>query len=213
MSSFYLDILKDRLYTSGTDSLLRRAAQTVLYEIVNGLIRLMSPILSFTATEAWESLHGLDQKAPLEQSVFFVGFPEAKEYGFTADMDAKWTRLMKIRSEITKALEIARREKVIGHPLEANVLLAGGGQYKDFINQEWVTLKEISIISELTSTDGLSGENVFVSEEIEGLSLAVQPASGSKCERCWTRSTTVGENSEHPQICARCAGVVTGVAA
>jgi len=210
MSAFYLDIIKDRLYTAGTDSLLRRAAQTVLYEILDGLLRLMSPVLSFTAQEAWESLHGHDQKTPLKESVFFADFPEPAEAGIDAAREDRWSRLIKIRSEITGALEHARREKVIGHPLEAEVLLSVEGELAEFVKQEWQTIKEISIVSELNDLDSATGtvDNVVASEELPGLRVAVRPAPGAKCERCWTRSTTVGQDSSHSLICDRCAKVV-----
>ncbi len=209
MSAFYLDIIKDRLYASGTNSHSRRSTQTALYEILDGMLRLMSPILSFTAAEAWESLQGLTKNDPLEQSIFFAEFPEERDHFFDAELDAKWTTLMKVRAEITKALEIARRDKVIGHPLEANVLLAGGGELRDFIEKEWQTIKEISIVSELTACDDLGATPLFTSEEIPGLQLGVTAAAGEKCSRCWTRSVTVGEHHDHPEVCARCATVLT----
>ena len=216
MSAFYLDIVKDRLYVSGTDSHLRRSAQTVLSSILDGLLRLVSPILCFTAEEAWNSLYGIDMKEPLDRGIFFVDFPAPLDItGCDAQMMEKWERLINIRSEITKALETARREKVIGHSLEADVLVKTEDKdLSDFIEKEWQTIKEISIISELsamgddTADDGI----LFQSEEISGLFIRVIGAAGGKCERCWIRSTTVGEHPKHPSICERCAAVVTGEA-
>ena len=217
MSAFYLDIVKDRLYVSGTSSHLRRSAQTVLHEILDGLLRLLSPILCFTAEEAWNSLHCIGQKDPLEKGIFFVDFPGSIEVpGCDEPMMDKWERLIRIRSEITKALEIARREKVIGHSLEAEVLVkVDDDDFAAFLQKEWQAVKEISIISELSplaDTDKESGI-VFESEEIKGFTIHVLAAQGGKCERCWIRSTTVGENPEHPAICERCVGVVAGTAA
>jgi isoleucyl-tRNA synthetase len=213
MSAFYLDIIKDRLYTSGTDSHLRRSAQTVLYEILDGLLRLMNPVLSFTATEAWESLHGHDDKTPLTESIFFADFPAKSEQVIDTGLEARWSKLLKIRSEITKALELARREKVIGHPLEAEVLLSVEGELADFARKEWQTIKEICIVSELSelSAEAAAGSGVVVSDELPGLKVVVKAAPGEKCERCWIRSTTVGDNSNHPVICHRCATVVEGM--
>jgi isoleucyl-tRNA synthetase len=210
MSSFYLDILKDRLYTAGTDSQLRRSAQTVLHEILEGVLKLMSPILTFTAVEAWDSLYGYDQKTDIQKSIFFTDFPAPADSEFDSTLDEKWENLIAIRSELTKALELARRDKVIGHSLEAQVLLGGGGELEEFIRREWETLKEISIISELVELEegSVAAEDIFTSEEIEGLQVAVKAASGEKCERCWTRSLTVGQTGDHPEICSRCAGVV-----
>ncbi len=134
MSAFYLDILKDRLYTAGTDSHLRRSAQTALYTILDGMLRLMSPILCFTAAEAWDSLHGIAENASIDsKSIYFVEFPAASNIECDDKMMDKWSKLIKIRSEITKAIEIARREKVLGHPLEAEVLLRADGELSDFL--------------------------------------------------------------------------------
>ncbi len=208
MSAFYLDIIKDRLYTAGTDSLPRRAAQTTLFEILDGMLRLMSPILSFTAAEAWESLYRLPEHAPLTESVFFAEFPEMGEHEVDHPMEDRWARLIRLRSEITKALEIARRDKIIGHPLEAEVQLQAEGELAEFIDREWQTIKEISIVSMLAKSEGMN-DALLGSEEIEGLAIKVVPAPGKKCERCWTRSTTVGDSTRHPEICDRCAAVVT----
>ncbi len=208
MSSFYLDILKDRLYTMAPDSPDRRAAQSVLHEIVTGLLQLISPILCFTAAEAWDCLYRRDSSSPVEGSIFFTEFPQAREIAIDAAMMRKWERLLVIRSEITRALEIARREKVIGHSLEAEVQLKAEGDLLDFLRNEWQTVKEIAIISELKFMDKEPAGVVFTSEELDGFVVAVQPASGEKCERCWIRSESVGQNSAHTQLCARCSSVI-----
>ncbi|MGL1931863.1 MAG: isoleucine--tRNA ligase [Desulfotalea sp.] len=210
MSSFYLDILKDGLYVAGTDSVSRRASQTVLYDILDGLLRLMSPILSFTASDAWNSLHRLTEKDDLETSVMFADFPAAIDTGFTVIEDEKWQRIIKVRSEMTKALEIARRDKVIGHSLEAEVLLKSDGDLADFISKEWDTLRDVSIVSAMSILDGEEGET-FKSEDLPGLEVLIRLAPGIKCERCWIHSTTVGDNTDHPEICDRCLKVVTGM--
>lgn len=213
MSSFYLDILKDRLYTSGTDSTLRRAAQTVLYQILEGLLLLMHPILSFTAVEAWDSLKGVKDKDSLDSSILFSEFPVSQNVGCDQQMMDRWSELIKVRSEITKALEIARQEKVIGHPLEAELLVKANGQLADFLQNEWETIKEISIVSELSHIESEPVEEGihYDSEELEGFVIQVKGAPGEKCSRCWIRSTTVGENKEHPEICDRCSQVITEI--
>ena len=214
MSSFYLDILKDRLYVSGTDSHLRRSAQTVLYTILDGLLRILSPIICFTAEEAWNHLHSVGPKEPLSNGIFFKDFPTALNIaGCDQQMMDKWEYLLKVRSEITKALEIARREKIIGHSLEAEVLVKAEGDLASFLEEEWATVKEISIISELSKlTDSQTvNESLFESEEMEGFKIKIQAAEGSKCERCWIRSTTVGENVSHPSLCDRCGAVVVAM--
>lgn len=213
MSSFYLDILKDRLYTSGTDSHLRRSAQTVLYVVLEGLLKLMQPILSFTAAEAWDSLSKRTDRDSLAEGIYFHQFPEETDVNCDNAMMDKWSELLKVRSEITKALEIARRDKVIGHSLEAKVMLSVAGELSSFVASEWSTIKEISIISEMAELDPDSAiEGVrYESEEIEGFIIQVTAAPGDKCERCWIRSTTVGDNDKHPLICERCAAVVTAM--
>ena len=210
MSAFYLDIIKDRLYASGTDSQLRRSAQTALYDILNGLLRLMYPVLSFTAAEAWDSLNQLKADSPLSAGVFFVDFPVPVDVVLAEGADQRWQKLIAIRGEITKALEIARRDKIIGHPLEARVLLAADGETGNFLALETEILKEISIVSELMLVEAadLTGKQIWSSEEIAGLQVVIEAASGEKCERCWIRSPSVGEHPQHPQICARCAAVV-----
>lgn len=213
MSSFYLDILKDRLYTSGTDSVLRRSAQTVLFDILNGLLRLMQPVLSFTSAEAWDSLYSLKQNEKLESGIYFTEFPAALDLEKDQEMMEKWEKLIKVRADITKALEIARREKVIGHSLEAKVLLQASGELLSFLQEEWDTVKEISIISEMSEMSELTDTTLntgitYKSEEVEDFVIQVVTASGEKCSRCWIRSTTVGDNNDHPEVCSRCFGVV-----
>jgi len=204
MSSFYLDILKDRLYTMPPSSPERRGAQTVLYEIADSVLRLMAPVLSFTAAEAWEHLP--DDPAR-EEDVAFAAFPEPCEDWIKDDLDSKWDKLIKIRGELTKVLELARKDKVIGHPLEAEVMMATGGELKGFLADNWTTLKTIAIVSELTRVDELD-DSAISSEEVSGLSILVRPAPGQKCERCWTRAKSVGSDSEHPMLCERCVSVV-----
>ncbi len=211
MSNIYLDVIKDRLYTSPAGSKGRRAAQTVLHTILDGLIRLMAPILSFTAAEAWEHLHGLPQNHPLEESIFFADFPSKTEHLFTEESERRWEKLLAVRGEILQALESARREKVIGHPLEAEVLILAGGELGDFLAHHWRQLAELAIVSALgpvDDPDDLTGITHLESATLPGLVIGIRPAPGEKCERCWIRSPTVGASREHPTICRRCRDVV-----
>ncbi len=174
----------------------------------------MSPILCFTASEAWDVLKKRDGNADLNGSIFFKDFPDrAPDYSMDQEKELLWGRLMSVRSEITRALENARSAKVIGHPLEAEVLVNVEGELSDFLSGQWQMIKEISIVSELTSVDRDQFEDltVYVSEELEGLQIAIKPASGDKCERCWTRSESVGQNIDHPQICHRCSTVIDSI--
>jgi isoleucyl-tRNA synthetase len=212
MSAFYLDIIKDRLYTALPDSKERKAAQTVLYDILSGLLCVMAPVMNFTAAEAWEYLPQAGNAGKRKShEVFLQEFPAENEEAIDPELDKKWQRLLEVRSEITKALEGARRDKVIGHPLEAKVLVKTTGALAEFLEDKWDTLKMISIISELSQEDILEG-NIYTSEELPELQVSVLPASGEKCERCWLRSESVGDDDGHPELCSRCTTVVAQLA-
>lgn len=211
MSSLYLDIVKDRLYVSAPDSTERRAAQTVIYRILDGLLKLMSPVLSFTTAEAWEHLQGKSDELPIEESIFFAAFPETGDLPADKKFSQTWDRLLAIRGEITRVLEAARREKVIGLSLDAEVLVQAVDETGEFLVDKWDQLKEICIVSNLVRVEDLAGVDSVMAaeaEEVKGLKIAVRPAPGGKCERCWTIATSVGQDSDHPSICRRCAGVV-----
>ncbi|MDH3360401.1 MAG: class I tRNA ligase family protein, partial [Desulfobulbaceae bacterium] len=204
MSSFYLDILKDRLYTEAPDSKARRAAQTVLYEIIEGLLRLMTPVLSFTAAETWEYL---PPSAEREENVFVASFPVDHDEYLHPELDEKWARFITVRSELTKVLEVARRDKVIGHSLEAEVLVTVKGELADFLDANWQTMKTIAIVSDLIRVEKLEGE-FHQSDELPDLAVQVRAAASQKCERCWTRAESVGQHDVHPLLCERCVSVV-----
>jgi isoleucyl-tRNA synthetase len=203
MSAFYLDIQKDRLYTSAANSTGRRAAQTVLHELASGILRLMAPVLVFTAAEAWAYL---PEAAGREEDVALAAFPvEHKEY-LRPDLDEKWGKLIQVRKDLTKALEIARSNKVIGHSLEARVSVKVPQELEEFLKDKWETLQEIAIVSELIHSSDLTGE-VYIGES-SGTEVLVEPAIGEKCERCWTRSRSVGKDTQHPTACKRCVAVL-----
>jgi isoleucyl-tRNA synthetase len=208
MSSLYLDIIKDRLYTALPESVERKAAQTVLYDILTGILRIMAPVMSFTAAEAWEYLPETGGREQRQPHVFLERFPAENDTVVDPELDKKWQRLLDVRSEITRALEGARRDKVIGHPLEAKVMVRATGSLAEFLADKWETLKMVSIVSELIQVENLEGD-IYTSEDIPELQVAVLPASGEKCERCWTRSVTVGADADNPELCSRCTNVVT----
>ncbi|NOQ45647.1 MAG: isoleucine--tRNA ligase [Desulfobulbaceae bacterium] len=211
ISSLYMDVLKDRLYCSNPDDPKRRAAQTVIHRILDGLLKLMSPVLCFTAAEAWEHFHGLEQNASIEKSIFFADFPSVDDIELDEELDTRWDGLLAIRGELTKVLETARRDKVIGLSLDAEVLLQVGEKTGAFLGDKMDLLQELCIISNIEIVDDLqkiSNIEATDAENITDLKIAVRPASGDKCERCWTLSLTVGRDAEHATLCARCAGVV-----
>jgi len=211
MSGLYLDVLKDRLYVSAPGSIERRAAQTVIHRILDGLLKLMAPILSFTAAEAWEHLHALTPDSPVEEAVFFAHFPSTEDIPEDEIFSATWSKLLEIRSEITRVLETARREKIIGLSLDAEVLIQVEGEIASFLADKWEQLRELCIVSSILQVpdfDKMAGVEVVEAENIPGLKIGVRQAPGEKCERCWTISPSVGQDSEHSTVCHRCARVV-----
>lgn len=202
MSAFYLDIIKDRLYTSVPNSKERRAAQTVMYDIVNALVRLLTPVLAFSSEEIWKYIPKEDG-APF--SVQLTDMPAVNGSYIDEALEEKWAKVIKIRDEISKALEMARREKKIGHSLDAHVIVYADQEKYDFLKPLADELKTIMIVSkaelaELTKAP----ENIFASEELPGLKVGVSQAAGEKCERCWIYSEELGKDEEHPTVCPRC---------
>jgi isoleucyl-tRNA synthetase len=176
-----------------------------LYEIVDGLTRLMAPVLTFMAAEVWDFLPGGGRR---EDNVCVALFPELKpERVEDKDLAEKWDKVLRVRGELTKALEIARRDKVIGHSLEAEVVVAADGALGDFLVANWQTVQSVAIVSGLELLDSLP-EPGFVSTELPELSVLVRPARGGKCERCWLRSEELGSDAVHPSLCPRCTAVV-----
>ncbi len=202
MSNFYFDVLKDRLYTSAPESQTRRAAQTVLYKVLDALTLMLTPILAFTADEIWQSMpHDKSRNA---ESPLFNEIPQPDFIEADADFIAKWERIHSVRYDVQKALELARNEKIIGKPLEAKVELFADGELYDFLKSVEADLPEIFITSAVTVSNG-EGE---VKGDVEGLSVTVSKADGEKCERCWKFSSTVGQDATHPTLCAHCASVM-----
>ncbi|MDT8318168.1 MAG: isoleucine--tRNA ligase [bacterium] len=205
MSAFYLDILKDRLYCSGSLSEWRRSAQTVLFEIIDAIVKLMAPVISFTAEEIWSHMPAFEGKEP---SVHMTRLPEPKKEWSDEALAERWGRLIQIRGEVSKALELARRDKVIGHSLDAGVVVEAGDELSDFLRSFEPELNRIFIISK-ASIAALDGKTpTYESEEIEGLKIAVSSASGEKCERCWNYDDSTGSNVKNLKVCSRCYEVV-----
>lgn len=206
MSAFYLDIIKDRLYTSVPASQERRAAQTVMYEIITSLVRLLTPILAFTTEEIWRYI---PRAAGDKESVQLCDMPAVNEQYIDEELDAKWERVIKIRDEIAKALEGARKDKVIGHSLDAHVKIYADDDLFEFLRPLADQLATILIVSGAELAAGAdTPAGAFVSEEVPGLKVGVIQAVGAKCERCWTYSDEVGKDDEHPALCVRCREVV-----
>ena len=196
LSSLYLDILKDRLYTFPPDSLGRRSAQTALHEIVSTLVRLMAPILSFTAEEVWQHLPRGAAKA---ESVHHTLFPEVNGEYLNEALNEKWERIWEVRSAVTKALEDARRDKTIGLSLDAQVHLHLPEKLHEFLQPYQDELRFIFIVSSVTLHRAADGKEIRVE---------VSRAEGKKCERCWNYEVSVGQEREHEHLCQRCVEAV-----
>ncbi|MBI5328623.1 MAG: isoleucine--tRNA ligase [Deltaproteobacteria bacterium] len=206
LSAFYLDILKDRLYTSRVDSKARRTGQTTIYFVADYLVRLIAPVLVFTSDEVWRFMPkeqgSVVRGQGSETSVHLATFPVVNKEWIDDKLEKKWDALLQIKGEIAKAMEIARKDKVIGHPLDAMVNIMPPKELEELVKKDAAVLKEILIVSQLVL--GTGEGSAFESQDIPGLKVWVAPAKGKKCERCWNYSERVGENEKHPTICERC---------
>lgn len=201
MSSFYLDIVKDRLYCEGTTSIERRSAQTVLTEVLKVLVRIISPVLSFTADEIWERI---PEALKEEESVHLSKWIEANPEYLNEELAKKWDKIARLRREVNKKLEAERQTGLIGHSLDARVLLnIANAEYsfiKDYTENE---VSDLFIVSQVKFVNDSLAES-----EIEGISISVEKASGEKCERCWKYDEEVGHDHNHSDVCPRCASVL-----
>jgi len=208
MSAIYLDILKDRLYVSGAASPARRSAQSTLYELLLDLTWLMAPILSFTAEEVW----GYLPKPQRAASVHLASFPEPRPGLPDEALLAKYEFLLKVRDEINRGLEEARKGKVLAKAQEARVtLVATDAELLEKLAQSAEVLKTLAQVADLTVIDeSASLGQSLAAQEITGLLVQVDKASGEKCVRCWFTLDSVGQSSLHPKICQRCLQVLEG---
>jgi len=200
MSAFYLDIIKDRLYVYKPDSAERKSAQSAIFRILIDLTRLLAPILAFTAEEIWDFIPGFEGK---EESVHLSSMPNVEEALKDAGLAGKWDRIIALRQEVSKVMEQARRDKVIGHPLDARVTLVADGDTLDFLRDIEGGISDIFICSGVTVS---KGDGPYIeSEEFSQLRIEAVKAPGEKCPRCWHYSEDIGKSSEYPEVCARCA--------
>lgn len=197
LSAFYFDVIKDKLYTFPGEGLERRSAQTVLYEVLHAIVRLMAPIVPHTCEEVWEHLPVVGEK-PL--SVHLTLMPDVKENYIDEELERRWNEILNVRDEVNKHLESARQEKSIRNSLQAKVTLGvPQGELLDLLRQYEDQLPAVFIVSQVECKQSDSAE----------LSVEVSDADGEKCQRCWKYSPTVGASGEHPEICDVCLGVVT----
>ena len=201
LSAFYLDVAKDRLYCSSSDGASRRATQTALWHLLDQLVRLMAPILSYTAEDLWSFVPGASA-----DSVFLAGLPSVDSTLVDDALAAKWERLLTARAAVTKALEEARKEGIIGHSLDARVRLAAGDGLQSLLEEQRETLPTLLIVSQVELAHDL--DEGSSSPLLRDLRIAVEPARGAKCERCWNFTEAVGRDGEHPGLCERCLPIV-----
>lgn len=212
LGSFYLDIIKDRQYTTQTDGQPRRSAQTAIYHIAEALIRWITPILSFTAQEAWEVLHGADSYVFTEEWYTFPTFE------LSAISNDDWQRIMLAKDMVNKHIETARGEKIINANLSADVTLYADGAMHESLAKLGEELRFVLITSSATlkplsaaptdvaSTDEQADSNSAAAD----LVVEVNAATGTKCVRCWHIRNDIGTDSAHPELCARCVTNVSG---
>ncbi|RAS84108.1 isoleucine--tRNA ligase [Priestia endophytica] len=202
MSSFYLDFAKDILYIEEENSHDRRAIQTVLYDSLVALTKLVSPILAHTADEVWAHIPAVE-----EESVQLTDMPQEFVVKGAEELLTKWSSFLTLRDDVLKALEVARNEKVIGKSLTAKVTLYPSETTKELLSSIKEDLKQIFIVSdfEIAGNKDEAPENAARFDEV---AITVEKAEGETCERCWTVTKEVGENKNHPTLCTRCASIV-----
>jgi isoleucyl-tRNA synthetase len=196
LSNFYLDVLKDRMYTFAPTSQERRSAQTVLWQISETLVRLVAPILSFTADEIWEYLPKVEGR---EVSVHLAQFPAPAEIfsESPAPLLEEWKQLFVVRDSALRELEVARQDKRIGKGLEAQLEISASGEQLTLLKRHTAGLKEIVNVSGVTVVEG--GE----------LQVTVEPATGTKCARCWNFMPQVANYGIWQNVCTRCSDALT----
>jgi len=206
LSATYLDVLKDRMYIFAPNDPARRSAQTAIWRIVETLVRLVAPYLSFTAEEVWKYLPTVNGREP---SVHLALFPRPEELASSehiAALLADWRQLFGVRDHVLLSLEAARKEKRIGKALEAKVRLEVPSALQPLLQKYRSSLKELFNVSQLELLEA----NRTVSETVQVTTL---PADGTKCERCWNYSVHVGENARWPTVCERCVAALEAIGA
>jgi len=205
LSSIYLDVMKDTMYAESKDDVSRRSAQTAMYEILKTLVAMVSPVLSFTAEEVWKYM---PKEEGMRESVMLQDWPQGHPEHFNQELADKWNQLLDLRTSVQKALELARQDKTIGHPLDASVTVYAEGAAFDALNTLGEEgLAKLVIVSEAHIVNGAAPAEAVKDEET-GVATVVVASGLEKCERCWIHRDTVGQDSAHPTLCARCAGVV-----
>jgi isoleucyl-tRNA synthetase len=206
MSNFYLDVLKDRLYTFKKDSLGRRSGQTAIYEVLKSLVTAIAPALVFSAEEIWQHM---PRTKDMPKSVHLSPWPEDRDLRIEKELGARWEELRQIRDVVLKVLEAKRVSGIIGSSLEAKVLLyiESDSAYLSLKRYE-TNLTELFIVSQAELKRDRPPEDAVKDEKVSGVSVIVVKAEGKKCSRCWNYSLSVDDNKDYPMACSRCQKVL-----
>ncbi len=206
MGSFYLDVIKDRQYTAKADGQPRKSAQTAIYHISQALVRWMAPILSYTADEIWEAMPKTTD-LPIQLCEWYTdlgSFNESDKLGLEF-----WSKIQEVRSEVNRVLELKRNDDLIKASLEAKITLYTDKDNYELLSQLSDELRFLLISSEAELKTIEQKSATAVESTIKGLFIDIEKIEETKCERCWHRSSSVGENAEHPDICSRCVENIT----
>jgi isoleucyl-tRNA synthetase len=196
LGGFYLDVIKDRLYTTTADGVARRSAQTALHHILQTLTTLIAPVLSFTAEEIWEALH-----SGAVETVFANTWHQLPAIPASDRLLSNWSRLREVRGEVLKRIEEARTAGSIGSSLQAEVQIAASAETSALLNALGEELRFVMITSSAAVVGADAGQ---------ALQVSVAPSAHKKCERCWHYREDVGSNDAHPTICGRCVSNLDG---
>ncbi len=202
LSKLYIDITKDRVYTERADSAARRSAQTAMYFVLSGLVRLLAPILAFTAEEMWQAIPHV--ASDVKESVFLNDMPAYDEALTFPTVTEKWNRLFEMRDDVMKALEIARNDKLVGKSLEAKITLyTADADMKAMLAAFGKELTTVFIVSGVTLSDETAPASALT-DTLSGVAVLVEPADGCKCDRCWSYSTEGEHTEDGGFLCERC---------
>ena len=189
LGGIYLDIVKDRLYTCKDSSLARQSCQTSLNYVLNTMVRLTAPILSFTSEEIWQTHPSLKGQ---NESIFLSKYFESKQEGECVISSSDWARIFEIKDIVNQSIERLRNENKLKGSLDSNVIISANEEDKSILDKLGPELHFVFISSQASVIDG------------DTLSIQIDQISDEKCTRCWHRDSTVGESKDHPEICSRC---------
>jgi len=206
MSNFYLDILKDRLYTFKSDSSERRSGQSAMYEVLKAMVISIAPVLSFTAEEIWQNM---PKPKDMPESIHLNIWPDPGDLKVDNGLELEWGELRKIRDIALKILEEKRVSGIIGSSLEAKLkIYAESDKAYSFLKNYENDLTALFIVSQVELNNGKAPSEAFRDDKVFEAAFVVEKAEGEKCKRCWNFSLSVGCREDHPEICQRCQKVL-----